>query len=85
MGATFISFAEFESLPASDDVAFEIIQADLPELTVMLQPDSSVAQGLRFQPQMVRPAEHFTSDQAGTFQYQHVLGNGVERDREWTR
>lgn len=60
-------------------MASQGVQADLPELAVVLQPRRRLLEGLDLHAAVVLPADNVAVDEPGAFEHLHVLRDGVQR------
>ncbi len=67
---------------AGQEVALQGIQADLPEVPVMLEPGRRLLQRFGFQRAMVLAAEHLPPHEPGPLEHHEVLRDRVQRHRK---
>jgi hypothetical protein len=66
----------------ADQELFESVQAELPELTIMLEPCVGVTQRLGLQRTVVFASNDLAPKQSRALKHHQVFGNGIKRNRE---
>src|SRR5579863_1167687 len=63
-------------------MAFQGVETDVPEMPVVLEPVGRLAQWFWRESTAMLSSRDLPSDEPGSLQNHHVLGNGIQRNRE---